>query len=62
MLCENEAYLISYVYVFVCVCVCVLAWSAHEFYFVIEVALPPTKYRNPKTDKELIVTLISVTI
>ena len=26
------------------------------------VTLPPTKYRNPKTDKELIVTLISVTI
>ena len=31
-------------------------------FFSIVVALPPTKYRNPKTDKELIVTLISVTI
>ena len=30
--------------------------------FSIVVTLPPTKYRNPKTDKELIVTLISVTI
>ena len=31
-------------------------------FFSIVVTLPPTKYRNPKTDKELIVTLISVTI
>ena len=31
-------------------------------FICVEVTLPPTKYRNPKTDKELIVTLISVTI
>ena len=43
--------------------------SSHRFwehtavvFFDMIITLPPTKYRNPKTDKELIVTLISVTI
>ncbi len=30
-----------------------------HFHLVLKNTLPPTKYRNPKTDKELIVTLIS---
>ena len=45
------------------VCIQVHTPVAHDIVFIsIVLTLPPTKYRNPKIDKELIVTLISVTI
>ena len=56
-------YIHMYMYTHTHVCIQVHTPVAHDIVFIsIVLTLPPTKYRNPKIDKELIVTLISVTI
>ena len=57
----------EYICIYICICTHILMYVytpvAHDIVFIsIVLTLPPTKYRNPKIDKELIVTLISVTI
>ena len=55
----THSHVYKQLYVYPCIHMCrPQTW----FSFCTKNTLPPTKYRNPKTDKELIVTLISVTI